>query len=145
MFNTKKLHLGLAFDHLNRPATGFGRLNNYNQLPVSFIGQLGYTFQKNSNPDFSITPSLIYISNSKGSFWQANLAFRYKWATAGIGYADDHTSVMLGYYSKSLIIGYSFGSKVLHAVNPYPNYYAHEISLRYFFKGKKEGNNKNGE
>ncbi len=144
VINTKKLHLGLAVDHLNEPKiySYFGGM----RLGRKYVGQFGYTFQKNNTSNFSITPSLMYqiyqMRNIEQSYTyytaplRANISFRYKFAVIGTGINGGNTyNFLLGYYSKKMMIGYSYERYL--STNFY-NYDRHELSVRYIIAPKKD-------
>lgn len=134
--NTKKLHAGFTVDYSGRL---YDVHAGYSIQPVNYIGQFGYTFQTNSN--ISITPSFLFkhVSISQNTtrrgynFTIANLSFRYKFMLVGV---CSNPSIMLGYYSKKMIIGYSFFDYPRKPSNH--DYRNHEISLRYLLAPAKE-------
>lgn len=139
LVNTAKLFAGFTIDHLNQPDQSFGVGKAI--LPIKYIAQLGYTFQKSEESSFSVTPSALYQQQQNFNIVQCNLSFKYKWAVLGLGYTTNSYSLMLGYYSKKIIIGYSFEyyqiSLNINGSSPVAN----EVSLRYLFainKSKKE-------
>jgi type IX secretion system PorP/SprF family membrane protein len=141
ILNTEKFYAGLALDHINKPELGL-RLGPGPQsfLPMKYIIQAGYIFQKDTSSDFSASASILY--QNMGYFFsllQTNVSFRYKFITGGLAYSTSATYTgMLGYHGKKIDIAYSIDYYAGYSeLSPFYSF-AHEISLKYFFTLKKK-------
>lgn len=137
VINTENMYLGLAIDHINQPNINIIE-GGKSPLPAKYVGQFGYTFQKNETSDLSVSPSILYQKQASFSIFQANLSFKYKWATIGAGYSNAISyTFMLGYHRKSVMVGYSYDYyKTMSQISE--KLYAHEISLKYIFSLKRK-------
>ncbi|MCD6067244.1 MAG: hypothetical protein K0S33_2070 [Bacteroidetes bacterium] len=131
VMNTKKFYAGFAVNHVNAPKIRIVDGGNVGSMPMKFVVQTGYTIQKTEDSDFSSSINLIYHKQSVFSFFQTNLTFRYKRVLAGIGSSNTDIYIgMLGYYSRSLVVGYSYA----YFLNGPDLGGAHEITIRCFFR-----------
>lgn len=146
VFNTEKLHFGFAVDHINEP-----RIINFSYslaaLPKKYSAQLGYTFQKQKNSDFSVNTALLFQRQANESKLTLNASARYKFAIIGGGISMPDAgkvsyNFLLGFYSKRCMIGYSIEPHINHPF--YKNYISHELSLRYVFSTQKENKGPDG-
>ncbi len=143
VINTKNMHVGFSVDHINTPNVSVVEVAK-SLLPRKYVGQLGYTFQKIEASNFSITTSFLYQRQQNFSLPQASLSFRYKFMVLGAGATTEGSyNFILGYYSKKIIIGYSFewysnGGEVINPLLSEKIHHTHELSLRYIFLPKKE-------
>jgi type IX secretion system PorP/SprF family membrane protein len=132
LINTKKFYAGFAANHFLP--------GDKHILPVKYVVQSGYTFQKSDESDFSASIGVIYQVQNPFSYFQTNISFRYKWIMAGVGSSGNtRLTGMLGYYSKRFIVGYSY-----EYFSPVVASYfggAHELSARYFMIRKKAAKN----
>lgn len=132
VINTEKFHLGFAIDHINEPMV---TTSVKYKIPKTFNIQMGYTFQKHRNSDFSLTTGLLYGKRTNDLALSASA--RYKCFVLGGGYQfRGYYNLLAGYYSKKCMIGYSVAPPLK---NPYlKTYYAHELSVRYIFSPPKD-------
>jgi type IX secretion system PorP/SprF family membrane protein len=137
VINTENFYAGFSVDHLNNPNISNIK-GSKSLLPEKYVIQLGYTYQENDSADYSILSSALYENQAGFNLFQFNLLQRYKWAMVGIGWTSENTYIaMIGYYSKKLVIGYSYD---LYYGDIYSgkSFTAHEVSLKYFFTIKKK-------
>lgn len=140
LINTEKFYIGVALDHINQPNVSVLKDGN-SKLPIKYVAQLGYTYQKSDESNFSASINLLYQNQDVFDHLQTNLSFRYKWAIIGVGYSTGNSpgesyTAMVGYYSKKLVIGYSY--EYFRVAETTTLFDAHELSLKYFFTLKKK-------
>lgn len=141
VINTESYYIGIAADHINQPNTSFIK-EGKSKLPVKYIAQLGYIYQKNDDSNFSFSPNILFQRHGDEQLIQANLSFRYKYAIVGIGFTNTSYAAMLGYYSKRFVIGYSYQYFPEPALDSKKISTAHEVAIKYHFtlKRKKKEN-----
>lgn len=140
VINTEKFHFGFAIDHLNNPRIASFAYGE-STLHMKYIAQMGYTFQKTKGSDFSVTTGLLFQKQQESGELRMNVSARYKFAVLGGGlYVDgisrDFYHILVGYYSKKCMVGYSFEPHVAGSTSP--KYFRHELSVRYIFSPPKD-------
>lgn len=146
---------GLSFHHLNRPNQAFTE-GDYIPLPIKFSAQGGYKFflsgggkskyknYKNTDPEFSVTPTFLF--KQQGQFSQLDLGayVTYEPLMVGLWYrgipVSKHATglagsealvFMIGGYYQGFTLGYSYDYTISQLKGAGS---VHELALIYEFK-----------
>jgi type IX secretion system PorP/SprF family membrane protein len=138
LVNTENAYLGISADHLNQPNMSLVE-NSTSKLLVKYNFQAGYTFQKKDTSDFSLSINALYQVYSYSQKLQLNIVSRYKWFMLGAAYGNGITG-LIGYYNRKFVVGYSldYYYNLSKKLEPGKYNFAHEVSVKYFFKLKRK-------
>jgi hypothetical protein len=141
LVNTSKFYLGYSVAVFDQATVGAERRERFSWWLTKYSSclQIGYTFQKNPESDFSFTPQLAFYTGirwpdpdgeyswSWGNFFRAfHLNFRYKRFLWGA----NNTGVHVGWQSYRLRLSASNG---ISFAGRYGLGYSGNLSLRYVF------------
>jgi hypothetical protein len=138
LINTPKFYIGYSANMLSNSAIEY----TYHDSTFSGVSpkgftsflQMGYTFQRSSESNFSFTPQLLFQIGSANTYYghglvhleAVNLNFRYKKFIWGISNAGLHVGLQTKKFKAAVANSFGFSSS--------SNLYGVNLSLRYTFK-----------
>ena len=136
LFNTEKGYISFAADHITQPDMSITQ-GGTARLPVKYVIQSGYTFQKKDSANFSLSLNGIYEFGAQSQRLEISLVGRYKWVMLGAAWGNGITG-LVGYYNRKFVVGYSLDYYYFQYFSSGPFRFANEISMKYFFKLKRK-------
>jgi type IX secretion system PorP/SprF family membrane protein len=105
LFSYKKLVVGVAADHLNRPMTDFW---GHSKLGIKYTVHGSYQFDIGKLA--SITPTLIYMGDNRNKQLMVSVLSNIWYIKAGVGtqISLDRIYAMIGFQNKWMSIGYIY-------------------------------------
>ena len=133
----KYFYAGFSAFHLAQPSEG-----NNGMLPVKYVEHFGINI---GNPDvsksFSVSPSILYISQQYFRMLQVNCAAKYDKYLVGIGYRNaDAILLSVGFKSRAFRVGYTYDIYDINSTRIVMGV-AHEFAFSFIFSCKHHPKN----